>query len=61
MTEQEKAEDNIVKIVLDVIEQIKTIQGKTDMDRLKLNSISEVLRIIGAYIRSIHMKGRKTE
>jgi hypothetical protein len=59
MTNQEEAEDQIEKTMVDVIEQIKTIQGKTDMDKLKLRNIPEVLKMIGAYIHAIHEERRK--
>lgn len=61
MTEQEKAEKDIEGIMIDVIDQLKETQGKTKKDVLKITSIIEVLKIIGAYIQAIHLTRKEKE
>jgi len=53
------AEKDIEKIMVDIIDQLKKVKGKTSTDTIKLGSIIQVLLMIGAYIHAIHL-GKET-
>jgi len=56
-----EAEKDIESIMVDVIDQLKKVKGKTSMDSINLGFIIQVLLIIGAYIHSIHLRKGETD
>ena len=56
MTDEEFLEREMIT----TIDQLKNVKGKTSMDTIKLGSIIDVLKMIGAYIHAIHLKGKET-
>jgi len=55
------AEKDIEKTMVDIIDQLKNVKGKTSMGTIKLGSIIQVLLMIGAYIHSIHLRKGETD
>jgi len=53
------AEKDIERIMVDIIDQLKKVKGKTSKDTIKLYSIIQMLLMIGAYTHAIHL-GKET-